>query len=265
MRDYLHVAPESGVAYLAFNLKDPALKDVRVRQALSMAIDRDFITGKLLRGDQTPAYSLVPPGLRGYVNGPRTYWAGWSFPRRQAEARRLLAAAGYGPGHPLKFLVKFRSSADPLLFMPAVQADWKDVDVQAQLQQNDVQVAYQEYEIHDFQVGDAGWISEDPIIYLDLARSDTGGQNYGEYKNPAYDAELDAALNTADVAAYNEHMRRAERILLDDAPLAPLYFISSRNLVDPQVTRWADNPIDNHGAHWLCRRPSQAQPLGAAA
>ena len=58
----LHVAPESGVTYLAFKLKDPALKDVRVRQALSMAIDREFIARKLLRGGQTPAYSFVPPG-----------------------------------------------------------------------------------------------------------------------------------------------------------------------------------------------------------
>jgi oligopeptide transport system substrate-binding protein len=263
MRNYLRVAPENGVTYLAFNLKDPSLKDVRVRQALSMAIDRDFITRKLLRGEQVSAYSLVPPGLLGYVDGPRTYWADWPFPRRQAEARRLLAAAGYGPDHPLKLLIKQRASADPVLFMPAVQADWKDVGVQAQL--NDVQVAYQEYEIHDFQVGDAGWISEDPIVYLDLARSDTGGQNYGEYKNPAYDAELDAALKTADVAAYNDHMRRAERMLLDDAPLAPLYYVSSRNLVDPQITNWINNPGDNHGAHWLCRRSIQSHSVGAAA
>jgi oligopeptide transport system substrate-binding protein len=265
LRDYLHVAPENGVTYLAFNLKDPALNDVRVRQALSMAIDRDFITRKLLRGGQVAAYSLVPPGLLGYDNGPRTYWADWPFATRQAEARRLLAAAGYGPAHPLKLVIKHRNSADPLLFMPAIQADWKDVGVQAQLEQNDVQVAYQEYEIHDFQVGDAGWLSEDPIVYLDLSRSDTGGQNYGDYRNPAYDAELDAALNTADVAAYNEHMRRAERILLADAPLAPLFYVSSRNLVDPQITNWINNPGDNHGAHWLCRRPSGDRTVGAAA
>jgi oligopeptide transport system substrate-binding protein len=264
LRDYLHVAPENGVTYLTFNLKDPALKDVRVRQALSMAIDREFITRQLLRGEQVPAYSLVPPGLLGYVDGPRAYWADWSFATRQAEARRLLAAAGYGPGHPLTLLIKHRNSADPLLFMPAIQADWKAIGVQAQLQQNDVQVAYQEYEIHDFQVGDAGWISEDPIIYLDLSRANTGGQNYGEYNNPAYDAELDAALNTADIAAYNEHMHRAERILLADAPLAPLFYVSSRNLVDPQITNWVNNPTDNHGAHWLCRQPYSDHTVGAA-
>jgi oligopeptide transport system substrate-binding protein len=265
MAPYLRVAPENGVTYLAFNLKDPALADVRVRQALSMAIDREFITRKLLRGGQTPAYSLVPPGMTGYPDGPVAYWAGWSFARRQAEARRLLAAAGYGPDHPLRFVVKHRNSADPLLFLPAIQADWKSVGVEAELQQNDVQVAYQEYETHDFQVGDAGWLSEDPIVYLDLSRSDTGGQNYGDYDSPAYDGALDAAVAAVDPAVKAAHMRQAEGILLADAPLAPLFFVSSRNLVNPVITGWIDNPADGHRAHWLCRRPDAAPVVAAAA
>ena len=265
LRGYLRVAPEYGVTYLAFNLHDPALKDVRVRQALSMAIDRDFITHKLLRAAQTPAYSMVPPGMPGYVDGPQTYWAGWSLARRQAEARRLLAAAGYGPGHPLRFVVKHRNSADPLLFLPAVQNDWKQVGVDAQLQQNDVQVAYQEYEIHDFQVGDAGWVSSDPIVYLDLDRSDTGGQNYGGYDNPAYDAELNAALDSVDPEGRAEHMRRAERMLLADAPIAPIFFISSRNLVSPQISGWVNNPTDTHGLSRLCRPLPLSAPLAATA
>jgi oligopeptide transport system substrate-binding protein len=264
MAAYLRVAPENGVTYLTFNLRDPALKDVRVRQALSMSIDREFITAKLLRGGQRPAYSFVPDGMAGYVPS-RVYWADWSFGRRQAEARRLLAAAGYGPGHPLKFVVKHRNSPDPLLFLPAIQSDWKSVGVMAQLEQNDIQVAYQEYEIHDYQVGDAGWLSEDPIVYLDLDRSDTGGENYGQYDNPAYDGELNAALDSADPAARADHMQRAETLLLADAPIAPLFFISSRNLVAPQITGWRDNPVDLHGARWLCRPPASATSTAATA
>jgi len=265
MASYLRVAPEWGVTYLVFNLDVPALRDVRVRQALSMAIDRKFITGKLLRGGQTPAYSLVPRGMAGYPHGPRAYWASWPLARRQAEARRLLAAAGYGPQHPLKLVVKHRNSADPMLFLPSVQADWRSVGVDAQLEQNDVQVAYQEYEVHDFQVGDAGWLSEDPMVYLDLARSDTGGQNYGDYVNHAYDAELDAALAAADPAVRAQHMRAAETMLLADAPVAPLYFIASHELVNPAITGWVDNPIDTHQVRWLCRNPAPPPSLAAAA
>ena len=259
---YVHVAPLGAVTYLAFNLKDPALKDVRVRQALSMAIDRDFIAHKLLRGGQTPAYGFIPPGI-GYADGEKAYWADWSFAQRQAEARRLLAAAGFGPSHPLHIMIKHRNSADPMLFMPAVQSDWKQVGVVTELQQNDVQVAYQEYEIHDFQVGDAGWQSSDPVDYLDLAKSDTGGQNYGDYNNPAFDAETRAAEFAIDPAAEALHAHQAERILLTDAPIAPIYFPSSRNLVNPLITGWINNPLDAHGAHWLCRGPATPQGIGA--
>ncbi|HLY80057.1 MAG TPA: peptide ABC transporter substrate-binding protein [Caulobacteraceae bacterium] len=265
MRDYLHVAPLGAVTYLTFNLHDPALRDVRVRQALSMAIDRDFIAKKLLRGGQTPAYGFVPPGLPIYGGGAKAYWADWSFARRQAEARRLLTAAGYGPDNPLHLMIKHRNSPDPLLFMPAVQSDWKQVGVVAELQQNDVQVAYQEYEVHDFQVGDAGWQSPDPIDYLDLSRANVGGQNYGFYNNPAYDRELDAAVYAVDPAQTALHARRAEQILLDDMPIAPIYFPASHNLVNPDVTGWMDNPGDNHGAHWLCRAPAVPNGIGATA
>jgi len=263
MASYLRLAPENGVTYLAFNLKDPALADVRVRQALSMSIDRDFITDKLLRGGQRPAYSFVPDDMPGYTP-VQTYWAGWSLDRRQAEARRLLTQAGYGPAHPLRFTVKQRNSADPLLFMAAIQSDWKAIGVDAKLQQEDVQVAYQDYENHDFQVADAGWLSEDPIVYLDLARSDTGGQNYGQYDNPAYDGALDQALDSADLPTRAAHLQAAEAMLLRDAPVTPLFFISSRNLVSPQITGWFDNRVDTHGGQWLCRLPRSA-PGGAAA
>ena len=246
-------------------MREPLLKDVRVRQALSMAIDRDFITQKLLRAGQTPAYGVIPTGVPDYSDGAKPYWAAWPFERRQAEARRLLAAAGYGSGHPLKLLIKHRNSADPTLFLPSVQSDWKAVGVEAQLQENDVQVAYMEYELHDYQVGDAGWLAGDALGYLDIFRSNTGANNFGQYANPAYDAELDAAMNAVDPAQRTAHMRKAEAILVADMPFAPLYFISSRNLVNPQLTGWVNNPSDAHGSQWLCRLPGRPTTEGASA
>ena len=265
LKDYLRNAPQFGVIYLSFNVRDPALKDVRVRQALSMAIDREFITTKLLRAGQRPAYSLAPPGLPDYPNGPKVYWAGWPLAKRQVEARRLLAAAGYGPGHPLKILVKNRNSADTLLILPSVQNDWKAIGVQAGLQQNDVQVAYMEYELHDFQVGDAGWLAADGLAYLDIMRSNTGANNFGQYANPAYDAELDAASDAGDPQLRAAHMRKAEAMLLADAPFAPIYYVASRNLVSPHITGWINNPIDTHGSQWLCQMPGHAGAQGAVA
>ncbi len=269
LQRFLHIAPQFGTFYLAFNMKDPALSDVRVRQALSMAIDRDFIAQKLLHAGQQPAYSLVPLGLPGYGAGPRTAWARWSLARRQSQARLLLAAAGYGPEHPLKLTIKQLNGPDHLTYMPSVQADWKAVGVDARLQQEDTQVAYSDLEIHDFQVGLAGWVAADPIAYLDLLRSDTGGQNFGQYANQRYDAELNAAGDSLDIAVRAQHMKSAETIILADAAIAPLYYTSSRGLVHPQITGWVNNPFDTHPISHLCRLsplPTTARSaVGAAA
>ena len=100
MKDYLRVAPLSGVTYLTFNLHDPSLKDVRVRQALSMAIDREFITHKLLRGGQTPAYGFVPPGLPIYGGGAqRVYWAGLVARAPAGRGPALAGRRGLWAGH----------------------------------------------------------------------------------------------------------------------------------------------------------------------
>ena len=263
LRDFVRVAPQLGIYYLSFNLKDPALKDVRVRQALSMAIDRDFLTNKLLHAGQKPAYSLLPPGLQDYDHGPTTYWAGWNLEQRQAEARRLLAAAGYGPNHPLKLTFKHFSSPDSVLVGPSIQADWRAVGADVELRQEDAQVAYSDMEVHDYQVGAAGWVGGiDPIDYLGLQQSN-GGQNYGQYSNPRFDAELEQALDTADPVARAQHFKAAEAMILADATLAPLYYASSRSLVHPQITGWVDNRTDTHPVSKLCRPLAPPRPGSA--
>ena len=196
MRAFVRVHPYLATVYMPFNTRDvPALKDRRVRQALSMAIDRDFITGKLLRAGQLPAYAFVPPMVAHYRQGARTIWADWSLARRQAAARVLLAEAGYGPGHPLTLELKLPTSSDAGLVGPAIQADWKDVGVRGTLAINESQIAFQAMRIRDFQAGLVSWIADydDPMTFLYLMQSKTGQQNYGDYASPAYDSLIAAA------------------------------------------------------------------------
>lgn len=252
--DYVRTHTYLGVTYMAFNSNVPALKDVRVRQALSMAVDRDFITGKLLRGGQEPAYTFVPPGVANYMPAEPPEWAAWTFERRQDEARRLLAEAGYGPDNPLKLEIKHRNSPDPTLFMPAIQADWKAVGVDVSLAQNETQIAYAAYRARDFEVADAGWVADynDAMSFLYLNQSTTGSQNYGDYKNPRYDELLRLADNEADAEQRARYLAEAEAIMLRDAPIVPLFFLINRALVNPKITGWVDNIIDHHRTRFLC-------------
>ncbi len=245
-----------GVAYAPFNASVPAFRDPRVRRALSMTIDRDFITQKLLRGGQIPAYTFTPPGLANYTGVEPPDWSHWTYERRQAEARRLLAEAGYGPANPLKIEIKLRNSPDPTLFYPAIQADWKAVGVDARIVQVETQVAYADYRARNFQVADAAWIADynDPISFLFLLQSETGPQNYGDYDSAAYDALLAKADNEADAQVRAGYLAQAERQMLLDAPLAPIFFYISKNLVSPDITGWVDNLSDRHPSRYLCRK-----------
>jgi len=121
-------------------------------RSLCFVKDGHAIRYKLLRSGMEPAYAFTPPGVANYPGGAKPYWAGWPLARRQTEARRLLGAAGYSRAHPLKLEIKHRSTSDPTLFMPAIQADWRNIGVEATLAPNEGAIAYQAYRIRDFEV-----------------------------------------------------------------------------------------------------------------
>jgi len=249
-------------AYMTFNTHDAGpLRDLRVRRALSESIDRDFITGKLLRAGQVPAYSFVPPGTTNAEPGPAAIWAHKSFAARQAEARALLAQAGYGPGHPLKLELKTATLTDSLLLAQAVQADWRAIGVEARTVQSEGQILFVDLRARNFQVAFVSWIGDfnDPLTFLGLFQSTTGAQNYGDYRNPAYDGLLAAADQEPDAARRTALLGRAEQTMLNDEAVAPVYFGVSRNLVNPRVTGWGSNIQNRHRARWLCVKPGAAR------
>ena len=269
---YVRVHSYLSTGYMIFNTRDvPALRDVRIRQAVSMAIDRHFITDKIYQGiGYVPSASFVPHGIAGYVPAaarPKPYWADWTYERRQAEARRLLAAAGHGPGNPLKLQIKTFISPISLEVVQSMQSDLKSVGIETTIRQEDGIVALQSFEIRDFQVGSVGWIADydDPMTYLGLMRSDTGAQNYGDYKNPAYDAWLDKADHEPDSAKRAQDLASAEQMMLDDADVAPIDTGVNLTLVAPTITGWVDNDVDIHPIRYLCRNDASrpvSKPAG---
>lgn len=257
MPGYVHSHTALATSYASFNTRDmKPFKDVRVRRALSEAVDRAFITGKLQRAGQVPAYSFVPPGTANYAFGPKTRWAAESFAQRQIEARALLAQAGYTPARPLKVEIKTTNNTESLLIAEAVQADWRAIGVEATIVQNDAPVAFSAFANRDFQVGLMAWYGDfnDPMTFLGLMKSDVGAQNYGDYKNSRYDALLEAADKEPDAARRGRILAQAEQILLDDEGIAPMYYTVGRALVNPRISGWVDNSENWHRSRWLCVR-----------
>jgi oligopeptide transport system substrate-binding protein len=255
MPGHVHTHTILATGYISLNTHDvAAFRDLRVRRALSEAIDREFMTGKLMRAGQIPAYSFVPPGTANYAYGARAIWAGQPFAARQAEARALLAGAGFTPAHPLKLEIKTTTNSESILLTEAIQADWRAVGVEVSIVQNDGPIAFAAYANRDFQVGFMSWAADfnDPMTFLGLLRSDTGAQNYGDYASPAYDALLDAADHEPDAIRRGQILGRAEQVLMSDEGILPVYFSVARALVTPRIRGWVDNAENWHRTRWLC-------------
>ena len=250
---YVRVHDYLLVQYLSFNTTRPPFNDARLRRALSMAINREFIASQIYRTNEQPAYSNVPNGVLNYPGLSHFRWRDTPLAERQAEARRLLAEAGFGPDNPLTFELKHRNSGDNPRVAVVVQADWREIGVNVELVGSEVQVHYATLRAKDFAVGDGGWVADynDAKSYLYLHETRTGTQNYSGFSNPAYDALMVAASREPDVAKRADLLQQAEQLMLDEAAICPLVFGTSRNLFTPLLDGYEDNLEDIHRVRWF--------------
>jgi oligopeptide transport system substrate-binding protein len=264
---YARIHGYTGLTYYIFNLRKAPFNDARVRAAISMTADREFVTKEILKAGQQPAYSLVPPGIADYQTGAMsTDFKGQSMEERLARAKKLLEEAGYGPEKPLKFTFSFRNSGDNPRVAPVVQQNWAKIApwVQVEILGAETQINYEKLRTGDFELGDAGWISDfnDAKNFVYLFQTSTDQLNYGKYSNPEFDKLMEAADVEKDAVKRANMMKQAEGILLKENGFMPMWFLTNRNLVSPRVTGWVDNAVDIHRARYLCT--TDAQKAGAA-
>ena len=248
----LRIAPYILSQYLQFNLHRKPFGDLRVRTALSLAIDREIIVEKVLRAGEKPSYVLVPPGMPGYRGGEVTF-RHEPMAHRIVRAKDLLAQAGYGPNNPLTFDLNTSNTTESKQVSVALQGMWSDVGAKVRLMPYDSQIHYSMLRKRDFDVTLAGWIADyrDPKNYLMLFQSTTTDLNYGGYSNPKFDALVTASDLERDPAAREILLRQAEQMLLDDVAVAPCYLGVTRNLISPQVRGLVENNVNVHRTRYM--------------
>jgi len=245
------IAPNLALTYLTFNLKDPAVGDLRVRRALSLAIDRERLTKEILRTGEVPAYGLIPPAIAGYA-GARIEGAGVPYEARLARARALLMQAGYDAAHPLALTYNCRLGELNRRVAVAIQAMWADIGVRTDIVTEEVAMHYNRLRTRDFQVADAGWQAPpDPEYYLYLLESESTEANYADYSDPAFDKLVYDTQAVMDRTQRFAAFARAEKIALDALPIVPLFFPVNRALVQPYVKGYAENALDTHPSRYI--------------
>ncbi|MCH8057232.1 MAG: peptide ABC transporter substrate-binding protein [Proteobacteria bacterium] len=258
--DELVISPWMGSYFFGFNLEvEPFVQNPELRQALSFAIDRQIITDKVTQFGEQPSFALVPPGIEDYIPFVPEY-ADWTQEQRNEEARRLYELVGYSHENPLRTEIRYNSSENHKKIALAIASMWKQVlGVNTSLVNEEFRVFLQNRQQKVItQVFRAGWISDynDPYSFLELFRTGDGRNDYG-YSNSIFDAVLDEVATERIRARRSRLMFEAERILLSDFAVIPIYSYVTKRLVDQHLKGWQNNVMDHHLTRYMYKLKSR--------
>lgn len=253
----LKVVPQYGTYYVSFNTQKAPFDDARVREAFSLAIDRNYIVEKVTQTGQVPADGYVSPGISDAegVSGDDFRTVGGSYYSVAPEdyeancekARELLADAGYPNGEDFPAIeYLYNTNDNHKAIGEALQNMWQTVlGVTVTLNNQEWGVFLETRKTGDYTVARNGWLPDynDAMSFLDMWLTG-GGNNDAQYSSADYDAAIAEALATSDISARMQAMHKAEDILLkDDKVLAPLYFYTQKYMLDESVQGMYYNPL----------------------
>lgn len=239
--EQLHLSPYLGTYFYRFNTRLEQFKDVRVRKALALTIDRDSIVKHVTKGGQLPAYAITPPDTLGYT-------AQSDLSYDPETARQLLADAGYPNGEgfpPVEIL--YNTQEQHRKIAVAIQQMWKkELNIDLTLYNQDWKVFLDSVATGNYQIGRASWIGDyvDPNSFLDMWIKD-GGNNRTGWHDPQYDKlVMEVAPAAKTQQKRYEAFLQAEKILMDAVPIIPIYTYVSMHLQHPSVKGMPDNILD---------------------
>jgi len=262
----LIISPWLGSYFFGFNLgQEPFIENPPLRKALVLAIDRDVLTEKVTQYGEKPSFGLVPPGIGDYSPAIPDY-ANWTQDERVAEAKKLYEEAGYSAEQPLSLEIRYSTNENNNKIALAVASMWKQVlGVNSTLVNEESKVFLQSRAQKAVtEVFQAGWISDynDPFSFLGQFRTDDERNDYN-YSNNGFDVLLEQIAQERVPARRDRMMVEAERMLLQDNPIVPIYTYVTRRLVDQHVKGWENNVMDHHLTRHMYKLKS-AEPEGPA-
>lgn len=258
MPNDVHVFPLFQTIYFAFNTTRPPFSDKAIREAFSIAPDIETLAKAINDLGEPVAYSFVPSNIANYPGTAHVRFKDEPYEQRVERAKGLLAAAGYGPGNPLKVQFYIINTAVPRRIAVGFSDMWRKIGAQVDVIGTDANnhwtVVMRE---RTYDIGYDSWVADfsDPITYLALYESANEGFNDTGWKSPAYDALLAQAAKTGDLVERGKILAQAEQTLLDDFVILPFRFAHAAYLVRPYVKGFEPHPRDNVLSRWLSVEP----------
>ncbi|MBP8543200.1 MULTISPECIES: oligopeptide ABC transporter substrate-binding protein OppA [unclassified Citrobacter] len=243
----VHVDPYLCTYYYEINNQKAPFNDVRVRTALKLALDRDIIVNKVKNQGDLPAYSFTPP----YTDGAKLVepeWFKWSQEKRNEEAKKLLAEAGFTAEKPLTFDLLYNTSDLHKKLAIAAASIWKkNLGANVKLENQEWKTFLDTRHQGNYDVSRAGWCADynEPTSFLNMVLSDSSN-NTVHYKSPAFDKLIADTLKVTDEAQRSELYSKAEQQLDKDSAIVPVYYYVNARLVKPWVGGYSGkDPMDN--------------------
>ncbi|UTO06029.1 ABC transporter substrate-binding protein [Moraxella sp. FZLJ2107] len=248
--------PKLCTYYYEFNHTKPPFDNTDVRKALALTLDREIITDSILKQGQTPAYQFSPTTIGGITPFEPT-WKAMSKDERIAEAKRLLAQAGYSKGHPLKFELLYNTNEQHKTLAVAAAALWKENlgFVEVNLNNQEWKTYLETRRKQNYQMARGGWCADynEASSFLNTFKSDNSN-NYGKYSSAAFDNIMNSTLgNTIDTKARAELYRQAEAQLDHDTATIFVYHYTAPRLVKSYVQGF---PIHDPLGNWQVKNLS---------
>lgn len=245
-REDYYVEPIIGTYYVSLNLNKEPFNIKEVRQALSLAIDRDYVAGTLMQGTYTAATSFMGPGwvdtdgseFQANANGGKPYMDNSDFEANVEKAKQLLADAGYPNGEGLPQLTySTNDTGYHKVVAEYLQQAWAEIGVDLKVETVEWASFTPMRRNGDYEISRNGWIGDytDPSNMLELLYS-TNGNNDGKYNNPEFDAAIDESRSTVDPEARSAALHKAEDIMMEDMACLPIAYYNDFWLQSDKIT-----------------------------
>lgn len=244
--DKLNVAPQSGIYWYKFNTKDEVMSNVNIRKALALSIDRAGLIANITKGEQEPALGIVPNSVDGFSGDD--YFKDADFAAAKEYLATGLKELGLADASELNIALSYNTSEAHAAIAQFIQQGWnKELGINVTLDNSEWQVYLDKIDTFDYQVGRLGWIADynDAYSFLEMFDTAENGNNDTGWGNDEYTALMKQSTTETDPAKRVELMKQAEAIMVEDMPVAPIYFYTNLNVVGDNVTGMEADALGN--------------------